>query len=299
MTEEAGRRRVLIAVDRSASGRDALALGAVLAEVLAARPVLLAVAEVPEGLVPREDLQAFLDTSTGDLLRGAQDAIGRRAEVRTAATKSPARAIHAAVEELSPSLVVVGSTERGSVGQVLPGSTAAAVLHGAGCAVAVAPRGYADESERHLNRIGVALDGAEESSWALAAAAALAERLHGTLRLLTVCEPFHAAVGGAYPGLSVADYMSSLRREAEDLLSGARDSLPSGLDCEAEVLDGNAAEEIVRASGDLDLLLIGSRGYGLPGRILLGSVSAQVTSGARCPVIVTPRAAGADPLGVG
>ena len=72
---------------------------------------------------------------------------------------------------------------------MLLGSTGESLLSGAPCAVAVAPRGYAAEDERHLLRIGVAVNGASESWSALEAGISLAGRLHGALVLLAVVEP--------------------------------------------------------------------------------------------------------------
>jgi nucleotide-binding universal stress UspA family protein len=54
------------------------------------------------------------------------------------------------------------------------------------------------------------------------------------------------------------------------------------------VARGNPAEELLKASGDADMLIVGSRGNGGFGRLLLGSVSSQVTHHAQCPVVVIP-----------
>jgi nucleotide-binding universal stress UspA family protein len=51
---------------------------------------------------------------------------------------------------------------------------------------------------------------------------------------------------------------------------------------------GDAAEELVRASRDADMLVVGSRGGGGFTRLLMGSVSSQVTHHAACPVVVIP-----------
>lgn len=57
-------------------------------------------------------------------------------------------------------------------------------------------------------------------------------------------------------------------------------------------ISGVPAEELIKAGADADLLVVGSRGSGGFGRLLLGSVSSQVTHHAPCPVVVVPAAAG-------
>ncbi|HMD91610.1 MAG TPA: universal stress protein [Trebonia sp.] len=49
---------------------------------------------------------------------------------------------------------------------------------------------------------------------------------------------------------------------------------------------GDPAEELISASRDADLLVIGSRGNGGFARLLLGSVSSKVVHHAACPVVV-------------
>jgi nucleotide-binding universal stress UspA family protein len=49
---------------------------------------------------------------------------------------------------------------------------------------------------------------------------------------------------------------------------------------------GDAAEELVKAANDADMLVVGSRGGGGFARLLMGSVSSQVVHHASCPVVV-------------
>jgi nucleotide-binding universal stress UspA family protein len=51
---------------------------------------------------------------------------------------------------------------------------------------------------------------------------------------------------------------------------------------------GDPAEELVNASRDADLLVVGSRGGGGFARLLMGSVSSRVLHHAVCPVVVVP-----------
>ena len=53
-------------------------------------------------------------------------------------------------------------------------------------------------------------------------------------------------------------------------------------------VSGNPAEELVNASREADLVVVGSRGVGGFGRLALGSVSSQVSHHAHCPVVIVP-----------
>jgi nucleotide-binding universal stress UspA family protein len=52
---------------------------------------------------------------------------------------------------------------------------------------------------------------------------------------------------------------------------------------------GAAVEELTVYSASLDLLFVGSRGYGPIGRLMHGSTSLQLARTARCPLIVLTR----------
>jgi len=51
---------------------------------------------------------------------------------------------------------------------------------------------------------------------------------------------------------------------------------------------GLPAEELLAAAEDADMIVVGSRGSGGFRRLLLGSVSTQITHHAPCPVVVIP-----------
>jgi nucleotide-binding universal stress UspA family protein len=59
-------------------------------------------------------------------------------------------------------------------------------------------------------------------------------------------------------------------------------------DVRVDVVTGDPAEELVKASRDADLLVVGSRGSGGFARLLMGSVSSKVTHHAACPTVVVP-----------
>ena len=53
-------------------------------------------------------------------------------------------------------------------------------------------------------------------------------------------------------------------------------------------VSGVPGEALIEASGDADLLVVGSRGISGFGRLLPGSVSSVVLHRACCPVVVVP-----------
>ena len=77
------------------------------------------------------------------------------------------------------------------------------------------------------------------------------------------------------------------RREVQDFVKEvASETGEAPPQITVSVLVGDAAEELIRASQDADMLVVGSRGSGGFSRLLLGSVSSQVTHHASSPVVV-------------
>ena len=186
-------------------------------------------------------------------------------------TESPAKALHDVAEAEHAEAIVLGSTHRGALGRIMPGSVGERLLDGAPCSVVVAPRGFARGEHFGLGVIGVAYDGSEESRIALAQGARLAASLGGTLRLIR------------------AEQDDASRDDARRSVEQEAASIGEGADVEAVLVDGGAAAALADQGIELDLLVIGSRGYGPLRRTLLGGVSAEVMRIAPCPVWVTPR----------
>lgn len=81
-----------------------------------------------------------------------------------------------------------------------------------------------------------------------------------------------------------------IRSEAEQALAETRDTVGLPAHTELKVVWGDPATEIVIAGNELDadLIVIGSRGRGFFGRMLLGSVSGHVVHHAHRAVVVVP-----------
>ncbi|MQA76396.1 MAG: hypothetical protein GEU88_19075 [Solirubrobacterales bacterium] len=181
------------------------------------------------------------------------------------------------VEDEDPLMVVLGSAHRGRLGRILLGSVGSALLSGAPCAIAVAPRDYAEREKRRVLRVGVAFSGSDESWPALEAAISLAGRVHASLTVLAVVDPRQYSYAAASPMVNSAAYQADAEREMERVLDGAIDRVPAGLPVERRLITGDPATLIGEAAADFDLLILGSRGYGPLRRALLGEVDAPRT----------------------
>lgn len=100
--------------------------------------------------------------------------------------------------------------------------------------------------------------------------------------------PASLAVGGGLPTASINDV---LRRRREEELAQAVSALEPDLDAGGTLLDGEAGGLLAEESGELDLLVVGSRGYGPLRAVLLGSVSSGLVRSAESPLVVVRRGA--------
>ena len=130
-------------------------------------------------------------------------------------------------------LLVVGSTNRGAIGRVLPGSTAERLMHGAPCPIAIVPHEW--EAGGGLNTIGVAYVDTDEGREALRGAHALARRTGAKLRVLTAVKAGLSAYGETeattpvQAGKGITDVEGELRTQAENALRRQTEALGDGV----------------------------------------------------------------------
>jgi len=142
-----------------------------------------------------------------------------------------------------------------------------------------------------MSGIIVGVDGSTHSERALEWAVQEAAVRQVPLRVITI---FRRAVShwGAGPiSDPQEDTVAAQAREAaqdatDKALAHAGDARPKGVTVEA--FGGIPAEELVNASKDADLIVVGSRGAGGFARLLLGSVGNQVVHHAHCPIVIIP-----------
>lgn len=176
---------IVVGFDEGEESDDALAFGRALAEAEEATlkvAVALDYAPVP---IEVEAHDRALAEHFDEIFARAERQLGgvefERLELRDS---SPARALTELAEADDSSLIVIGSTHRGALGRVYPGSVGERLVNGAPCPVAIAPRGFARKEQFDLGLIGVGYDGTEESRLALREAADLAKQRGANLRLI-------------------------------------------------------------------------------------------------------------------
>lgn len=141
-------------------------------------------------------------------------------------------------------------------------------------------------------KILLATDGSESAEIALELVHSIDWPSGSTIRVISVFEPAETALSGAWTPALAQD----VEHQAEDLLTSARATTQhavsylqrAGLTVENEVFEGRPGTCIVEdaARFGADLIVVGSRGHGPIGSMLLGSVSAEVADHAPCPVLV-------------
>ena len=142
-----------------------------------------------------------------------------------------------------------------------------------------------------MSGIVVGVDGSDNSRRALGWAIREAVQHHVPLVVMTVEPDPVRPVTGIYWGVR---HENSFKPElAQKALQEFVDKVASEIggtvpEITVSATTGEVAEELVKASHDADMLVVGSRGSGGFTRLLLGSTSSQVTHHAACPVVVVP-----------
>ena len=281
--------KLIIGYDGRAAGEDALALGADLCRLLDAQPVVLSVAPWPR-FMRGDDLKIALELDTGEALtRACAELSDLNPIAKAVAHRSAAEELGLVAKAEGALAIVIGACHRGAVGRILLGSVGASLLHGAPCAVAVAPLGYMERTARPPRRLAVALDDSPEAASALDAGISLAARVDGTLALLSVADTNFYYAHAVGPGLPLAEMTEFEHEHAQRILDEAVLKVPKALAPEARRLEGSPQGALSEVTADYELMILGSRGYGPLGRTFLGSVSAALIEGSHCPVLVLPR----------
>jgi len=136
----------------------------------------------------------------------------------------------------------------------------------------------------------VGVDGSGHSQRALEWAMKEAAIRNAPLTVLAV----HEAVAGYFGGVSFypddAERTQAVRRavqaETDKALAGLEGPHPESVTVTA--VHGFPVEEIIKAGGHADMIVLGSRGAGGFTQLIMGSTATQVAKHAPCPVLIVP-----------
>lgn len=133
-----------------------------------------------------------------------------------------------------------------------------------------------------IGRILLAYDGSDGSGRALDMARTLARRFSARIMVVSAFPQMPRVTS---PSQDDVREIHEYREMAERICSLLN---KEGIEAEADVLEGPPADAIMKAAEahDIDLIVMGSRGYGQFRGLLLGSVSDRILHYAPVPVLV-------------
>lgn len=196
---------------------------------------------------------------------------------------APKREILNLVEEVNADLMIVGSHGKHGV-ELLLGSTANSVLHGAKCDVLTVRIDYSGRGEAHgpYRHLVVATDLRTDNQKVIHVAKSLKSKFEADMHLVHVV-PDEATLASLY----VPNVEEDIARQAEEDMQKMAADLGLASD-DAKVLRGHPKSEILNYDKECgsDLLVIGSHGRALLEAALLGSTANAVLHGAEHDVLV-------------
>lgn len=255
--------------------------------------------------MPGTVVVGYLDTERGRDALTLGRILARAEDARLDVVTAEGEKLAAVVREKGADLVVLGSTHRGPLGRIVPGTTMEHLLGGAQVAVAVAPPRFTERSDGEtdwqplegngedtgMRVIGIGYDGSPGSRAALEYATELALRNGSALRVYTVVRKAVSIAPDApmTPKPTAPSELETRRAELYDAVA----SLPPAVRAQPVLLRGFTVPELVKAASlGVDLLVLGAHVRGQVGRLLHKNVAGEVVLEASCPVVICPTPVG-------
>jgi nucleotide-binding universal stress UspA family protein len=290
--------RIIVAFDGSAAATDAVALvdgmawpaESVLRVVSAIEPDLSISGPLYGGAALSTEIEEAITAYTHDTLRSVVERLrspGRTVEGEILRGRVASSIIDHA-RDFRADLVVVGSRGHGTIASLLLGSVSSEVVDHAPCPVLVA-------RTTGMTHVVFATDGSPSAE--------AAERILSgwpifngpQIRVVSVADivrPWTTGIAPTMYGQVLDAYAAELREAKVEHEAIAADTAARlgdvGRAADAEVRDGDAAEEIIAVVEEqrADLVVLGSRGRTGLTRLLLGSVARNVLSGSTASVLI-------------
>ncbi len=285
-------------------GSAAVHLGSMLARSIGDDVVVVVVVPTPWPPNPYRDVDDFiaLQTSAAEsALARARTQVGSdlAAEFVVHHARSVSSGLSEVADRHGATLVALGSSEGGILGQVALGGVAQRILHSTDIPVALAPKGFDTGTVyARVARITVAFGRADHDSDLLVTAASVAEDINASLRVASFAvRPLTEAVGtiergadelvvGAWAKRLDADIARALRRAA----AASPDAVSVATRVDTVVGEGGSWGEALNAVpwADGDVLAVGTSSSPVS-RFFLGSHASKIVRNAPVPVFLMPR----------
>jgi len=277
-------RKILVAVDGSESGKNALRQAFRLANEEKCWITVTSVVPPYEGEIETlgvKDIKAALRKPCEDALAEVEKiAKEERMLVKTVCEEGE---IHERIVDLADAencnIIVMGRHGFNSLGRTLIGSVTARVIGHTQRDVLVIPEG----TTVGWKKIVFATDGSKYSAHATESAISFAKSYGGALSVVSVVDipsEFHAEAPQVVENMvkKAKEYVNSVKKQAET----------AGVTCEAFVGEAEADEAITKLAKEQDasMIVVGSHGRTGLRRLLMGSVTEKVIGYAPCPVLV-------------
>ena len=294
--------KILVPVDGSSYSRAAVEFIASRATLIGASPdvrLLNVQLEVPvraARLIGKEAVTAYYEDESKKALKGALSLL-KRAGLQAGAGYAvghPAEAIARHAEEASVDLIAMGSHGHGALASLLFGSVTLGVL-GRTRRPLLLLRGHGEPPGDSL-KVGIAVDG---SAYGVAAAEYVLEHrpLFGARPKFTVIHAVPDFAGAAMPDMAgialpaySAEEIEAMQQQAFDKAVAPVRRLfdQAGVAVDTVCLSGPAGDEIAAHAKKrkLDLLVMGSHGYGAVKAAVLGSVAQRVAAHCATPLLL-------------
>lgn len=276
-------RRIVVGADGSPEGNDAVVLGAALAAATGAGLTLLA-AFPPLPVADRADQLAQARASERQL-SALRRQFAPSAHVTSVADGNAARALLAEAQAWHANLIVIGSSRDAQMGHCAIGRTGRRLINKMPAALAIAKRGLHRDPVSLLN-FAVGYDGGPESDRALQFADRLAVYADAQLLIETVNrDPIPVLLHGEALTRSMAD---EIRQGAAlgALTIGQRAAARTAARSIVNADLGEPGSVLRDISKRVDLMVIGSRRWGLLPRVLLGGVGEALVSDSGASLVI-------------
>jgi len=274
-------RTIIVGHDLHDGGEDALALGRLVRASTDSELIVAAVALI--GTDPRRSVSGRFEHEQDVAARLQVIAREVGAEPKALTGPSLADGLRQLARERDAPVIVVGTSCRGQMGQILAGEPGLRLARGSPCVVAIAPRGYSDNAPGAVERVVVGFDGSYESGLALLSAVGVAKATGAGVELVAV-----AVAPRLYRRMGATHPRSELVEQLQGALDEAVGSISDDVSAEGTLLRGDPAHRLREAASGGGVLMIGSRAYGRFRRVLLGSVSSRLVGSVPCPVFLHP-----------